>query len=70
MPVAALDPTTPAARAERLIRAQDHGSFERILFALATAEQPAPKDAEAIAQVSLTLRDWCVRSSRAMRRRA
>ncbi len=51
VPATALEPATPAARAERLIRAQDHGGFERILLALATAQQPAPRDAEAIAQV-------------------
>jgi hypothetical protein len=51
VPALTLEPTTPAARAERLIRDQDRGGFERILLALATAEQPAPKDAEAIAQV-------------------
>jgi len=47
----ALDPVTPTGRAESLIRAQDHGGFQRILLALAMAEQPAPGDAEAIAQV-------------------
>jgi hypothetical protein len=50
MPAAALDPATPAARAERLIRAQAPRGFERILRALAMAEAPAPKDAQAIAQ--------------------
>jgi hypothetical protein len=51
IPAAALDPMTPAARAERLIRAQLPRGFERILLALAMAEAPAPKDAQAIAEV-------------------
>ena len=51
LPVAALDPATPAARADRLIRAQDHAGFGRILLALAMAEAPAPGDPQAIAQV-------------------
>ncbi len=51
VPAVALDPATPDSRAESLIRAQDHAGFQRILLALAMAEQPAPADAEAIAQV-------------------
>ena len=52
LPTAALDPETPANRAERLIRTQDHpGGFERILLALAMARAPAPENPEAIAQV-------------------
>jgi len=51
MPVAALDPATPAARADRLIRAQLPRGFGRILLALAMAEAPAPKDAQGVAEV-------------------
>jgi hypothetical protein len=51
LPVAALDPDTPPARADRLIRAQDHTGFGRILLALAMAEAPAPRDPQAIAEV-------------------
>jgi len=51
VPAEALDPATPAARAERLIRAGDPAGFGRILHSLAMAEAPAPRDAAAIAQV-------------------
>ena len=51
MSAAALDPETSASRAESLIRRQDHSGLERILLALAMAEQPAPRDAEEIAHV-------------------
>jgi hypothetical protein len=51
VPAAALDPATPAARAEALIRAQDGGTgFARILLALAAAGPPAPRDARGIAE--------------------
>ena len=49
LPATALDPATPAARAERLIRAQDNTGFPRILLALSMAEAPSPRDAPAIA---------------------
>jgi N-6 DNA Methylase len=51
LPATALDPTTPAARAERLIRAQDNTGFPRILLALSMAEAPSPRDAPAIAAI-------------------
>jgi N-6 DNA Methylase len=51
VPPVVLDPETAAARAERLIRAHDHTGFERILLSLAMAEQPAPENPEAIAEV-------------------
>jgi hypothetical protein len=50
-PVATLDPATPAARASRLIRVEDHRGFKRILLALATAETPAPRYVQAVAEV-------------------
>lgn len=51
LPATALDPATPAARTERLIRAQDNTGFPRILLALSMAEAPSPRDAPAIAAI-------------------
>jgi hypothetical protein len=51
LPATALDPATPAARAERLIRIGDHTDFERVLRALAMAQAPSPRDPPGIAEV-------------------
>lgn len=51
VPPAALDPATPAARADALVRAMDPSGFGRILQTLASAGPPVPTDAAAIAQV-------------------
>ena len=51
VPASVLEPETSASRADSLIRGQDHAGFERILLALAAAEQPVPRDAEGIAHV-------------------
>jgi hypothetical protein len=51
VPLRALDSTTPAATATKLINAQDHTGFVRIVQTLATAQPPLPRDAEEVAQV-------------------
>jgi Type ISP C-terminal specificity domain/N-6 DNA Methylase len=51
VPSAALDPATSAAAATRLINAQDHSGFVRIIHILASAQPPNPRSAEEIAQV-------------------
>jgi hypothetical protein len=51
VPLAALDPTTPATTAAALVRRQDHAAFVRILQILVTAQPPAPRDAPEVAQV-------------------
>lgn len=51
LPAAALEPDTPAATATRLINAQDHSGFERILHTLITAPPPVPRDPQEVAQV-------------------
>ncbi len=51
LPPAALDPATPTARAEALIRQHNGDGFLRIIKTLAMAEAPSPKDAAAVAAV-------------------
>jgi Type ISP C-terminal specificity domain/N-6 DNA Methylase len=51
LPPAALDPATPTARAETLIRQHNSDGFLRIIKTLAMAEAPSPKDAAAVAAV-------------------
>lgn len=49
VPAAALDPATPAVRADALIQGQDTSGFARILLALASVGPPAPRDAQEVA---------------------
>jgi hypothetical protein len=51
LPAASLEPDTPAATAARLVNAQDHSGFERILHTLITAPPPVPRDPQEVAQV-------------------
>lgn len=51
VPLAALDPGTPAARARELIEGQHPEGLRRILGLLAIEPQPSPSDAREIAEV-------------------
>lgn len=50
LPAAALDPRTPDNVAERMIHAEDHSGFGRVLEALTWAGPPTPTDAGEVAE--------------------
>lgn len=51
LPVAAIDPDTPASKAAKLIRNHDHSVFVEIIQTLATAEPMVPRSAQEAAHV-------------------